>query len=51
MTSRDVKFTFDRLRGPEIGAATVTTYANIVDITTRMNILLFLNWKTPTPAS
>lgn len=31
MTSRDVKFTFDRLRDPDIGAATVTTYANIVD--------------------
>ena len=34
MTSRDVKFTFDRLRDPDVGAATVTLYANIADITT-----------------
>lgn len=33
MTSRDVKFTFDRLRDPEIGSATVGMYENIVDIT------------------
>jgi peptide/nickel transport system substrate-binding protein len=32
MTSRDVKFTFDRLRDPEIGAATVGLYANIESI-------------------
>lgn len=32
MTSRDVKFTFDRLRDPEIGAATVALYSNITDI-------------------
>ncbi len=34
MTARDVKFTFDRLRDPEIGAVTVTLYANIAEITT-----------------
>ena len=34
MTSRDVKFTYDRLRDPEIGATTVEMYSNIVDIST-----------------
>lgn len=34
MTSRDVKFTFDRLRDPEVGAATVELYNNIKDIST-----------------
>ena len=33
MTSRDVKFTFDRLRDPEVGSAAVTTYENILEIT------------------
>jgi peptide/nickel transport system substrate-binding protein len=32
MTSRDVKFTYDRLRDPEVGAATVALYANITDV-------------------
>jgi len=32
MTSKDVKFSFDRLRDPKVGAATVALYANIVDI-------------------
>jgi peptide/nickel transport system substrate-binding protein len=32
MTSADVKFTFDRLRDPKVGAATVALYANIVAI-------------------
>lgn len=32
MTSKDVKFTFDRLRDPKIGAATVELYSNITDI-------------------
>ncbi len=34
LTSRDVQFTFDRLRDPDVGAATVTTYANINEIST-----------------
>lgn len=34
MTSRDVKFSYDRLRDPEIGAPTVDMYSNIKDITT-----------------
>jgi peptide/nickel transport system substrate-binding protein len=33
MTSKDVKFTFDRLRDPDIGAATMSLYSNIADIT------------------
>jgi peptide/nickel transport system substrate-binding protein len=32
MTSEDVKFTFDRLRDPEVGAATVALYSNITAI-------------------
>jgi peptide/nickel transport system substrate-binding protein len=32
MTSQDVKFTFDRLRDPDVGAATVGLYSNIVSI-------------------
>jgi peptide/nickel transport system substrate-binding protein len=32
MTSEDVKFTFDRLRDPEVGAATVALYSNITGI-------------------
>jgi hypothetical protein len=32
MTSKDVKFTFDRLPDPEIGAATVALYSNITAI-------------------
>jgi peptide/nickel transport system substrate-binding protein len=34
MTSRDVKFTFDRLRDPEVGGATVDLYSGIADIST-----------------
>lgn len=34
MTSRDVKYTFDRLRDPDVGAKTVDLFSNIVDITT-----------------
>ncbi len=33
MTSIDVKFTFDRLRDPDVGAATVGLYENIEEIT------------------
>jgi len=34
MTSEDVKFTFDRLRDPDVGAATVALYSNITAIDT-----------------
>ena len=33
LTSRDVKFTFDRLRNPDVGAATVALYSVITEIT------------------
>ncbi len=32
LTANDVKFTFDRLRDPEVGAATVELYKNITDV-------------------
>jgi peptide/nickel transport system substrate-binding protein len=32
MTSEDVKFTFDRLRDPDVGAATVALYSNITAV-------------------
>jgi len=32
LTSADVKFTIDRLRNPDVGAATVELYSNIADI-------------------
>jgi peptide/nickel transport system substrate-binding protein len=32
MTSRDVQFTFDRLRDPDVGAATVALYENVTDV-------------------
>jgi len=34
LTAKDVKSTFDRLRDPDVGAATVALYSNIADITT-----------------
>ncbi len=34
MTASDVKFTFDRLRDPDVGAATVGLYSNIAEIST-----------------
>ena len=34
LTASDVKFTFDRLRDPDVGAATVGLYSNIAEIST-----------------
>ncbi|MBN1835886.1 MAG: ABC transporter substrate-binding protein [Spirochaetales bacterium] len=34
LTSKDVKFTFDRLRDPQVGAATVALFSTIAEITT-----------------
>ena len=48
-TSRDVKFTFDRLRDPDIGATTVTMYANIQDITTPDDHTVVFDLKEPNP--
>ncbi len=49
MTSEDVKFTFDRLRDPEIGAATVSLYTNIdtVEATDTYTIVFTLKKVNP----
>ncbi len=49
MTSKDVKFTFDRLRDPEIGAATVALYSNIADITAPDDYTVVFTLKNPNP--
>lgn len=49
MTSRDVQFTFDRLRDPDIGAATVGTYSNIVDILTPDDYTVVFELENPNP--
>ena len=49
MTSRDVKFTFDRLRDPDVGAATVDLYSNIVEITTPDDYTVVFQLENPNP--
>lgn len=49
MSSRDVKFTFDRLRDPDIGAATVGLYSNIVDITAPDDFTVVFELEDPNP--
>jgi peptide/nickel transport system substrate-binding protein len=49
MTSRDVKFTYDRLRDPDVGAATVGLYSNIVDITTPDDYSIIFELADPNP--
>ena len=49
MTAGDVKFTFDRLRDPEVGAATVGLYENIVDITTPDDFTVVFELANPNP--
>lgn len=49
MTSRDVKFTFDRLRDPEVGSAAVTTYENVLDITTPDDLTVVFHLENPNP--
>jgi peptide/nickel transport system substrate-binding protein len=49
MTSKDVKFTFDRLRDPEIGSATVDLYSNIVDITAPDDYTVVFTLTNPNP--
>ena len=49
MTSEDVKFTFDRLRDPDIGAATVGLYSNIVDITAPDDYTVIMELENPNP--
>lgn len=49
LTSKDVKFTFDRLRDPDVGAATVALYSNITDITTPDDYTVAFTLKNPNP--
>ncbi len=49
LTANDVKFTFDRLRDPAVGAATVALYANIEDISTPDDSTVVFKLKTPNP--
>lgn len=49
MTSRDVKFTFDRLRDPAVGAATVALYSNIVDIEAPDDYTVVFKLTNPNP--
>lgn len=48
-TSRDVKFTFDRLRDPKVGAATVGMYEKIMDISTPDDYTVVMTLKDPSP--
>ncbi|ATW27811.1 ABC transporter substrate-binding protein [Candidatus Formimonas warabiya] len=48
-TSKDVKFTFDRLRDPKVGAATVQIYSNIVDISATDDYTVVFTLKNPNP--
>ena len=49
MKSKDVKFTFDRLRDPEVGAATASIYSNIVSITTSGDYTIAFTLKQKNP--
>lgn len=49
MTSRDVKYTFDRLRDPDVGAKTVDLFSNIVDITTPDDYTVVFELKETNP--
>jgi peptide/nickel transport system substrate-binding protein len=49
MTSKDVKFTFDRLRDPDVGAAPSSLYANIADIATPDTYTLVMTLKQQNP--
>ncbi len=49
LTAQDVKFTFDRLRDPEVGAATVALYANINDISAPDDHTVVFNLKKANP--
>jgi len=49
LTSRDIKFTFDRLRDPAVGAATVDMFSNITDIATPDDFTVVFTLKNPNP--
>ncbi len=49
MTSRDIQYTFDRLRDPEVGAKTVDLFANIQEITTPDDYTVVFKLKDTNP--
>jgi peptide/nickel transport system substrate-binding protein len=49
MTSKDVKFTFDRLRDPDVGAAPSSLYANIADISATDTYTVVFTLKNKNP--
>jgi peptide/nickel transport system substrate-binding protein len=49
LTAKDVKFTFDRLRDPKVGAATVAMYAGVVEISTPDAYTVVFKLKQPNP--
>lgn len=49
MTSKDVKFTFDRLRNPDVGAATVGLYSNILEIEAPDDYTVIFKLANPNP--
>lgn len=49
MTSRDVKYTFDRLRDPDVGTKTVDLFSNIIDITTPDDYTVLMKLKETNP--
>lgn len=49
LTSKDVKFTLDRLRDPKVGAATVAIYASIAEILTPDASTVVFKLKKPDP--
>ena len=49
LTSKDVKFTFDRLRDPKVGAATVALFAGITEILTPDAGTVVFKIKQPNP--
>jgi peptide/nickel transport system substrate-binding protein len=49
LTSKDVKFTFDRLRDPKVGAATVALFAGITEILTPDAGTVVFKLKQPNP--
>ena len=49
MTSKDVKFTFDRLSDPDVGAATVSLYSNIDSIAVSGDYTVIFTLKNQDP--
>jgi peptide/nickel transport system substrate-binding protein len=49
MTSKDVKFTFDRLRDAKVGAATVALYTNIISIEAPDDYTVVFKLTNPNP--